>query len=471
MRHGPDKVVFSSIEALHGRRKHHNVSLELALLTAVLDIYQNEGLSKSRCYQDGNMNPKTENVFNVIDKRAHRIKRQLVGKLVTERSMRNFEPIMMEQVHIFLRQLLPAGTNGQSSAVNISERCKFFGMDVAALLAFGYRLKLQTDEKNRYILPAMVRGGWVINMYMQYSLLRRMRLGLLLALPRLMSGKGFLDVLRKMINSRLTEEKHARHDLYSHMADALDASGDDRITMNELWGEAIFFLPAAGDTSSTALASVFFYLARNQSCRQKLTEEIRSRFATSDEIRGGPKLASCEYLRACINESMRMSPPVGGTLWREQSRDQAGSQLVVDGHVIPAGTQVGVNIYALHHNPDYFPDSFTYNPERWISSTDKPEVKSSIADAFMAFSVGSRGCAGKPMAYQEVSLTIAMTLWYFDFEEVEEPGVTSLVGSNESSTRGKQFKMTDIFTSDHDGPWLKFRPRAELWKELVAEEQ
>ncbi|KAI1737805.1 hypothetical protein F4680DRAFT_427939 [Xylaria scruposa] len=60
---------------------------------------------------------------------------------------------------------------------------------------------------------------------------------------------------------------------------------------------------------------------------------------------------SSRYLRACIDESLRMSPPIPGTLWREQAADDTDSRpLVINGHVIPKGTYVGVNTYAIHHN-------------------------------------------------------------------------------------------------------------------------
>jgi cytochrome P450 len=424
----------------------------------MVDIYQNENVSKSRSYLDGNMDTNTTNVFTVVDKRIHRIKRQLIGKLTSERSVKSFEPVMIEQIDIFLKQLLSTCTNETSDTINISERCKFLGLDISALMGFVYRMNLQTDENYRSILPAMVRGGWVINMDMQHSLLRKLRLGILVAAPMIRRSKGVIDVLRVMISARLAEDKHARHDLYSHLVDALDALENDRITIAELWVEAIFFLPAAGDTSATTLATLFFYLSRNPDCLQKLALEIGSKFATSSEILGGPQLASCGYLRACINESLRMSPPVGGTLWREQSKEDIRRPLVIDGHVIPAGTRIGLNIYALHHNPAYFPDPFTYKPERWISSSDG----SKTTGAFMAFSIGPRGCAGKSMAYQLVSIAMAKTLWYFDFELAENSGLGS-------STQEGEFKMTDIFTSDNNGPWLKFKRRGELWRELVSE--
>lgn len=105
-----------------------------------------------------------------------------------------------------------------------------------------------------------------------------------------------------------------------------------------------------GDTSSTALCSVLFYLARHQRCYDKLASEVRKSFQHGHEIRNA-RLGDLEYLRACINEALRMSPPVPGTLWRRLAPDEEkNGPLVIDGHVIPPGTNVGINIYSLHHN-------------------------------------------------------------------------------------------------------------------------
>lgn len=48
-----------------------------------------------------------------------------------------------------------------------------------------------------------------------------------------------------MINSRLSEEKHAKTDLYSFVVDHLDLDNrEDGLTTRELWSEALFFFPA-----------------------------------------------------------------------------------------------------------------------------------------------------------------------------------------------------------------------------------
>ncbi|KAI0503176.1 hypothetical protein F5B22DRAFT_630221 [Xylaria bambusicola] len=53
--------------------------------------------------------------------------------------MRDFEPMMMEQVDIYIQQLIVLSRG--SKPVNMSDRCKYFGIDVIGYLAFGYDLK------------------------------------------------------------------------------------------------------------------------------------------------------------------------------------------------------------------------------------------------------------------------------------------------------------------------------------------
>lgn len=224
----------------------------------------------------------------------------------------------------------------------------------------------------------------------------------------------------------------------------------------------------AGDTISATLAGVFFYLSRSTECYEKAVKEVRRNFDSDADITSGKALKNCRYLRACINETLRMSPPIGGTLWREVVPETEKQLLIVDGHVIPPDTLVGVNIYSLHHNEKYFPDPFRFNPDRWLASPltgdeqDDAAITSEMHQAFTPFSVGIRSCAGKAMAYLEASLVIAKVLWHFDFEQV--PGAQGDIGAiyrNTTFGTRVEFKTLDAITSRHDGPYLKFVPRVE----------
>lgn len=216
-----------------------------------------------------------------------------------------------------------------------------------------------------------------------------------------------------------------------------------------------------GDTVATGTSAAFFYLTHNPECYRTLAREIRSAFDSEEDIKAGPRLSGCTYLRACIEEALRMSPPVSTTLWRE--KDPVDHKpLVIDGHVIPHGTLIGVNTYALHHNEQYFPQPFTFRPERWLDNVDNEGARKIARAAFAAFSIGPRGCAGKSMAYLEVSLVLAKTLWSFDFERA--PGRLGEVGGGKPGAangrvRPHEYQIHDIFTARHDGPYLVFRPR------------
>ncbi|RYP81172.1 hypothetical protein DL769_002120 [Monosporascus sp. CRB-8-3] len=407
--------------------------------------------------------PNVHNIWNALDRDLHRQRRKLVGRAITDASMRAFEPTIVDQVDIFIKQLAGA----KQRPVNLKYRCGYLSFDIIGRLSFGYALNLQTDEQNRFLVDQLARGNHRMNVYMQIPVIPHYRLQtyinkLLFQADREKTAR----LMEMMIRSRMAEDKDAKRDLYSFVADALDAKDDEGLRLNDLWYEAFFFIIAGGDTIATALSATFFYLSRNPECYRTLAEEIRTTFGSGNEIRGA-KLAGCQYLRACIDEALRMSPPVPGTLWRHLApEEEGGGPLIVDGHVIPRGTQVGVNIYSLHHNEEYFPDPFAYNPARWLASADSKSgaaaaaARKAMHDAFSAFSVGARGCAGKPMAYLEASLVLAKTFWYFDFEAA--PGKLGYVGAGQ---RG-EFHLYDIFTSTHDGPYLVFNARASFAEEL-----
>lgn len=168
---------------------------------------------------------------------------------------------------------------------------------------------------------------------------------------------------------------------------------------------------------------------------------------------------------------------VSGIPWRELAKGaddpRSGEPFIVDGHVIPPGTQVGVCTYALHHNEEYFPEPFVFRPERWLVEESGEAGLARMHSAFAPFSVGPRACAGKTMAYLEASLVVAKTLWFLDFEPA--PGKSGELGAGAPGKaagreRPEEFQLYDIFSATHDGPNLVFRHRGEFWKALSGKD-
>lgn len=160
------------------------------------------------------------------------MKRKRIGQAVTDQSMRRFEPTMREQIDLFLEELNQASKN--SSPVDMTNKCKLLGLDIAGRLAFGYGLDLQTNPANRFLIPGMVGENHLHNMLMQFPLLTPIKkIVYFINQAPLRRSKVILD---RLIASRLAEDKDAKHDLYSVTADYLSPT--------DIFREAIFFLPA-----------------------------------------------------------------------------------------------------------------------------------------------------------------------------------------------------------------------------------
>ena len=251
-----------------------------------------------------------------------------------------------------------------------------------------------------------------------------------------------------------------RKDFFYYLLNARDPETGKGFTTPELWGESNLLIVAGSDTTSTALAAAFFYLVHNPSKLGKVTKEVRTTFQNLEDIHSSPPLNGCKYLRAVIDEAMRLSPPVGGIVPREV----LSGGLDIDGLHIPAGTVVGTPHYALHHNPAYFPEPFTFLPERWIADSSPQITTESIAlanSAFCPFSIGPRGCIGKGIAYVELMTSLARTVWMYEFRKVEGMRAgEGFAGAEEGRRRVGEYQLKDSFTSMKDGPWVEFRERS-----------
>lgn len=166
-----------------------------------------------------------------------------------------------------------------------------------------------------------------------------------------------------------------------------------------------------------------------------------------------------------IDESLRLSTgTVSGWRIQDAASIAAREQLIVDGHVIPPGTEVAINAYSLMRNAQYYPEPFAFRPERWFAEDGKTLRGSNdiLRQAFVPFSTGARSCAGQAMAYLELSLAIARTIWYFDFEKA-----TGEVGKlGQAPGEPHVFNLEDGIIAGHHGPNLIFHRRGDYWKEL-----
>jgi cytochrome P450 len=264
----------------------------------------------------------------------------------------------------------------------------------------------------------------------------------------------------KAIQKQGTDAKNIRQDMIHYLINAKDqVTGRPALSQNDLLAEANLLVVAGSDTTSVAICGFWFYITRNPSAYARLTKEIRSTFESADEIQGGAKLNSCEYLRACIDETLRMCPPGGAELDRVVMR---GGQ-EIEGQVLPEGVHVGCTAWGITRNEEYFRDPNVYRPERWIVDEAAGVTADDVARAqscFFPFSLGPYNCVGKNLAILEMMVTIARTLYRMDARRL--PGDKLGEGSPELCWGRRErhvFQMRDAWIFVRNGPMVQFKKR------------
>lgn len=257
-------------------------------------------------------------------------------------------------------------------------------------------------------------------------------------------------------------EEDRRQDMFYFLCEATNPdTGRPAYDEDTLRAEANLLIIAGSDTSATSLSGIFWYLTGDPFRLEKLVSEIRTAFESADEIVHGPQLLACTYLRACIDEGMRMTPVTPSEL----AREVLPGGITIKGEHYPAGTIVGNAGWATSYDRAVYRDPEVFRPERWIvdeaAGNTQAEV-SRIRANFHPFSSGPGNCVGKNLALTNIMLTLARTLHRLDVRRA--PGSTLGQGTPErgwGASDGRQFQLTDAFIALRDGPELQFRKRVD----------
>lgn len=257
--------------------------------------------------------------------------------------------------------------------------------------------------------------------------------------------------------------KQTRKDFSHYIINAKDPQTGRGLPNAEIYADSSLLISAGSDTTAAAMSTMLFYLLRYPAALKKLVDNIRSAFSSVDEI-NGITMSHVGYLRACIDEALRLSPPIPSLLPREV----LPGGLTVNGHYFPPGTVVGTSAYAIHHNPEYYPEPFKYYPERWVADENAGGVHSANAvalarAAFCPFSSGRRGCIGKNIAYRELEIAIGKLLYIYDIRlpenrvERQPTGEGSPHHENLERHRREEYQLEDYFLPIRNGPTVQFR--------------
>jgi cytochrome P450 family 110 len=146
----------------------------------------------------------------------------------------------------------------------------------------------------------------------------------------------------------------------------------------EIVAEVLALLLFGHDTGAATLAWAFAHVHQHPEAAAKIRAE-------SDAVHACHGRCAPEehrYLRAALEESMRLAPVVVHLTRVARRTIRIGSETV------PAGTRVFPSAYLAQHNAEVFPEPDRFRPERFLEGK-------SYEGAWFPFGFGARTCVGR----------------------------------------------------------------------------
>ncbi|ORW30950.1 cytochrome P450 [Mycobacterium paraense] len=187
---------------------------------------------------------------------------------------------------------------------------------------------------------------------------------------------------------------------------AIDPETGRPLSDDEICHELALFMLAGHDTTSTTLTYALWSLGHHRDLQERVRAEVAAvgeRALTPEDV---PALGLTVRV---LHEALRLCPPAAGTM-RTPTQD-----IVVDGHLVEAGSMALVSFYALHRDPALWDDPLRFDPDRFLPERSKDRSRWQ----YLPFGGGPRSCVGDHFAMLEATLALATIVGAADIESLD----------------------------------------------------
>ncbi|KGO51285.1 Cytochrome P450 [Penicillium expansum] len=329
------------------------------------------------------------NLADARDKAEHQAKRKMFAHTFAAKTVVGFEPQLRENISALLEVLDRHEAAGTKA--NMRRLLNYFLIDLFGQLLYGH--KLGCLERNDDLLEAESKDGRIYRVPFIQSLLDSTVINNVLAItahyahisrlfvknhPYKKAGTDWDNIVYYNTKRRLANTAPS-DDLCQRLLQ--DSKGQDlNLSFGEIMAECSVMMNAGTETSTAAMTSTIFLLYTHPRVLQKLRDEINA--DSENEIPTYEVVSKMPYLRACIEEALRLRPPIS------------------------------VPTYSILRDELVFKNASEYNPDRWL--TEDPEEKKMMMNNHIPFSTGPRACIGRNISYFEQAVVIATIVKLYD---------------------------------------------------------
>ncbi|KAK2806369.1 hypothetical protein FQN51_007413 [Onygenales sp. PD_10] len=345
---------------------------------------------------------------------THTKQKRIMKTMFSEKMLREKESVFIGHVDQLIQRLLAF----EGRPLSLADWYSFTTFDIIGDLLFGEPLGMLS--RSDYVpwvkaVPDFVKAFVLIVVLYQYRLFR---ICWALVPWKLLKGmrKTHFSYTGQKVDQYLGLKEGFRKGILDHLLDAGSSRG---LLVSEVHKNAPILVFGGSDTAATQLRCLTYPLFKNPGPMKRLVSEIRSAYASSDQITYDSLLEQ-KYLNACIEEGLRYYP----TCINGQPRVVPEDGATICGKFVAAGTIVSVATYSLHRSSEYFYLPDTFAPERWLQENEggSPLFSDDVKSLVLPFSYGPHNCPARKMGYYEIRLILTKILWHFDLELLPEGG-------------------------------------------------
>ncbi|KAJ7137803.1 cytochrome P450 [Mycena epipterygia] len=401
-------VACSGYRYLHHKKLHDTYGpyvrtgpneISVADAAAVSEILNFGGLDKGRFYEVGRHSSTPPTIVSLVGE-EHAVKRRAWNRSMTSAALREYDPLVAKRASQLVSRL-----EEQNGIVDLVSWIDLFVLDLMGDLAFGGAFEFLREGKDvasvgtrirSYMTASSISGQipWIISTLHLFPQVGRII-------------QEFNDFGQGLALQRIKNGGLGTQDLWYHLADEAGLE-KEKPTLESSAADGIVAVIAASDTTASVLSSLVWFLLSDPECYRRVQLELDSVFVDGDDPLDVSKHPQLEFLSACINETMRLHPPVATNGTRQVNPNTTGRHIA--GRFIPPGTSIYTPSYSIHRSPAYFTHPDQFIPDRWLPGATFPEHEPS---AFIPFSLGPANCAGQKFAKRELLTVVSLLLKTF----------------------------------------------------------
>ncbi|KAG9112970.1 hypothetical protein FRC07_007841, partial [Ceratobasidium sp. 392] len=350
----------------------------------------------------------------------HRTYRKMMHKFVSKNAATVYYPYQETEIRDFMKRLLV-------SADQIEDTFRQAAGGIIMRITYGYRVKtaddrfvLLTAETNANLMRAGLASSYLVN-----------TIPALKYVPTWMPGAewkrdviGWKEQKEVMVDETFNWTKRNVQNgtaepsiVQTLLADIPESGMDAEDAEDHIKHIAGTMFPAGSETTVASFMIFVLAITLYPGVQQKAQAEI-------DHVIGSERLpnvedqASLPYVNAIIQEIIRWQPVTPLGMPHRSIQDD-----VYRGYLIPKGSTVLGNVWAISRDPNIYPNPETFNPDRFYNQPTPPAP---------GFGWGRRICPGQHIVENTLFIAIASVLAAFTISKARDENGEEIVPTTQA---------------------------------------